>query len=304
MTRKFYTAKNDRIFKAVFCDEDNTFLLKVFLSRLLGKNVSSIKFLRNELMLNNSNSKSKTVDIFALVDSEYVHIEINTEKDRKYLHVRNFTYFSEIYDKKTLRGQEYNYDDDYLHIDLSYNMAYNKPLVRSYFVMDERCNKYIENFEIKEYNMDKIKRFWYDKDIKNIYKYLHLIILDLNQKEIEELLSMDLEEEDELFVKTYYERTKNLNDDDYYRSQISREEDLWRSMNTEKRIAYEDGVQEGIEQGFEQGIEQGIEKGIQDGVNQKTIEAINNMLNSGCDESLIMKYLNVDENFLNKIKQK
>lgn len=185
MSKRFYTAKNDRIFKAIFCNEDDTFLLEELLSRLLNKRVSSIKFLRNELMLNKSSSKSKTVDIFALVDSTFVHIEINTQKDKKYLHVRNFIYFSEIYDKKTLRGQDYKYDDDYLHIDLSYNMSNKEPLLSSYYLMDKNNKKYIDNFEIQEYNMDKIKKFWYNKDIENINKYLHLIILDLSLLELE-----------------------------------------------------------------------------------------------------------------------
>lgn len=247
--KKFYTAKNDRIFKVVFCCEDDTYLLKEFLSRLLNKNVIAIRFLRSELNINNVLNKEKRVDLLALVNDIYVHIEINTEKDKKYLHVRNFTYFTEIYNKKTLRGEEYKYDDEYLHIDLSYNMSIKDKLFSSYYLIDKDNKKYIENFEIQEYNMDKIKKFWYNKNIEDINKYLHLVILDLNKKELKELLNFKLSKKDVLFVKTYYEKIKDLNDDEYYTSQISYEEDMWRCQNTEKRIAYEEGIEQGIEQG-------------------------------------------------------
>lgn len=254
MSKKFYTAKNDRIFKAIFCNEEDTYLLKEFLSRLLNKNVRVIRFLRNELIINNVLSKEKRVDLLCLVDDTYVHIEINTEKNNKYLHVRNFTYFTEIYDKKTLRGKEYKYDDEYLHIDLSYNMNNKDSLFSSYYLMDKNNKKYIENFEVQEYNMDRLKKFWYNENIENINKYLHLIILDLNKDELEKLLKLDLSERDVLFVKTYYEKTKELNDDEYYTSQISYMEDVWRCANTEKRIAYEEGIEQGIEQGKKDAI--------------------------------------------------
>lgn len=59
---------------------------------------------------------------------------------------------------------------------------------------------------------------------------------------MEKLIKLNiLTKRDELFVKTYYERTKDLNDDEYYTSQISYMEDVWRCANTEKRIAYEEG---------------------------------------------------------------
>lgn len=103
MTKKFYTAKNDRIFKSIFCNEEDTYLLKEFLSRLLGRDVLVIKFLRNELVVDNALTKEKRVDLLCLVDGMYINIEINTEKNNKYLHVRNFTYFTEIYNKKNLK---------------------------------------------------------------------------------------------------------------------------------------------------------------------------------------------------------
>lgn len=250
--KKFYTAKNDRVFKSIFCNEDNTYLLEYFLSRLLNIEIKGIVFLRNELNVLHVDSRTKTTDVLVQLNNKYIHIELNTENSTKYIHVRNFTFFTEIYDKKTLRGEEYKTNDKFIHIDLSYRLSDND-IKRSYYVMDKDNKKYIENFEIIEYNMDKIMKFWYSNDIENIYKYLHLIILDLTDVELLYILNnIDLSERDELFVKTYYERTKDLNDDEYYTSQISYEEDKWRWGNTMKKVGYDDGLEKGIEQGIEQ----------------------------------------------------
>ena len=107
-----------------------------------------------------------------------------------------------------------------------------------------------------------------------------MIIRDLLEiLELEKLLKLDLSERDVLFVKTYYEKTKELNDDEYYTSQISYMEDVWRCANTEKRIAYEEGVQE------------------------KTKSTIINMLNKGFNDNEIKEILNIGDDILNKIKK-
>lgn len=43
---KFYTGKNDLVFKCVFLDENDTYLLQEFLSRLLKRKVNNIIFKR------------------------------------------------------------------------------------------------------------------------------------------------------------------------------------------------------------------------------------------------------------------
>ena len=77
MEKKFYTAKYDRVFKTVLCDEENPHLLQEFLSRILKKKIEIVEFLRNELPVNDVIEKVKTVDVLVKADNEYVHIEIN-----------------------------------------------------------------------------------------------------------------------------------------------------------------------------------------------------------------------------------
>ena len=89
---KFYTAKYDRVFKTVLCDEDDKELLQEFLSRLLNKKVEIIEFLRNELPVSTILEKSKIVDVLVKVDGEYTYIELNGTSP-KYLHIRNYIFF-------------------------------------------------------------------------------------------------------------------------------------------------------------------------------------------------------------------
>ena len=55
-------------------------------------------------------------------------------------------------------------------------------------------------------------------------------------------------------MKKFKERIEELNDDDYFVSSISREEDLERIANTRQTLAFDEGLELGLEQGLEQGV--------------------------------------------------
>lgn len=98
--------------------------------------------------------------------------------------------------------------------------------------------------------MDKIINFWYDEDEKNIIKNLHLIILDLDIEYLNKLLEdYNLSERDDLFMRMFKKKIEELNDDDYLVSNITREEDLIRRLNSEKTMSFDEGLELGIEQG-------------------------------------------------------
>ena len=295
MARKIYTAKNDRMFKAAFCDEENTYLLKEFLERIYFNDISKIKFLRSELVIKNIKSKNRMVDVLVEVDGVILHIEINSEASATYLHIRNFSYFSEIYNKKTLKGEEYNTKDEFLHIDLSYELPKKfKKNKRVFYVMDDEEYKYVKNLKIIEYNMDKIMKFWYDEDEKNIIENLHLIILDLDIESLNKLLEdFNLSERDELFVRMFKKKIEDLNDDDYLVSSITRDEDLMRRLNSEKTMSFDEGLELGLEQGLEQGIEQGVEQGI--------IKIAKNLINLDMPLDKISKATGLSVDELNKL---
>lgn len=184
--KKFYTAKYDRVFKTILCDEDNPHMMQEFLSRLLNKKIEIVKFLRNELPIRNAEEKVKTIDVLVKSENEYIHIELNTNYEN-WLNIRNFVYFSTVFTKKTKIGEVYDTTSKFIHIDFTYNLNI-KDEFKKYYVMAEDGHKYIDNVEIIEYNMDKIMQFWYDLDEKKIKEYKHLIMLDLESSDLKKNL--------------------------------------------------------------------------------------------------------------------
>lgn len=236
--KRFYTAKYDRVFKTILCNEDDKELFQEFLSRLLSKKVKIIEFLRNELPVNTTLEKSKTVDVLVKVDDEYIHIELNTNYNN-YLHVRNYIYFSSIYSKKVKRGEEYDFKTKFIHIDFTYGMSLFENECTKYYIQSETGNKYLNNIEIIEYNMDKIMNYWYNQDEEKIIECKHLIMLDLKTKDLESLSKGDD------FVKTFNEKITELNEQETFQSAMTYEEDQKLILNTEKHISFNEGVEQG-----------------------------------------------------------
>jgi len=245
----FFTAKNDKVFKTILGNEDNKELLKKFLERILNKEIADITYLKNELTINYPEEKRKTVDLLVKTKNEYIHIELNNGYNN-YLHMRNFCYLANLYSKKTKVGKEYNIEEKFIQINFTYkNMIKNedKKELRKYYVMDEDRIKFIDNFEIWEYNMDRIMQIWYDKDELEIEKYKHLIMLDSNSIELEKLSKGD-----EL-VGEFKKEIEELNENETYTSWLTPEEDAEFILNTEKSISFKEGIIEGKKEGIAEG---------------------------------------------------
>ena len=141
--------------------------------------------------------------------------------------------------------------------------------------MDENKNKYIDNFEMIEFNMDKIMNYWYNSDRKKVNEYKHLIMLDLDQDNLDKISIGDD------FVKEYEKQVTALNNQETFQSFMSYEEDQRLIQNTEKKIAYEDGLEQGI--------------------SQEKIEIAKNMLKENIDISIISRTTGLDINTLKKL---
>ncbi|MBE6147602.1 MAG: hypothetical protein E7168_04645 [Firmicutes bacterium] len=129
---------------------------------MLKKKIEIIEFLRNELLIDTTLERNKTVDVLVKADGEYIHIEINGNAP-SYLHTRNFIYFSTLYSKKTKRGEEYDINTKFLHLDFTYQLKNNKEDYIKYYIQSNNGIKYLDTIEIIEFNMDKIIGYWYNK---------------------------------------------------------------------------------------------------------------------------------------------
>ena len=119
--------------------------------------------------------------------------------------------------------------------------------------------------------MDKITDYWYNSDRKKVNEYKHLIMLDLDEGNLDKISIGDD------FVKEYEKQVTDLNNQETFQSFMSYEEDQRLIQNTEKKIAYKDGLEQGIAQ-------------------QKS-EIAKNMLKDTKDYQLISKYtgLSIEE---------
>ena len=87
--------------------------------------------------------------------------------------------------------------------------------------------------------MDIANSFWYNKDEKNINKYKHLIMFDLDKDDLKTLSNGDD------FVAKYTDELTKLNDSDEFQSWMTYEEDQQMILNTEKKMSYNEGLEKG-----------------------------------------------------------
>ncbi len=153
-----------------------------------------------------------------------------------YLHLRNACYFFNKISSQTKIGEDYDLEYEFIHIDFTYNMKDSKNVVEKYTISNEDGSKnYLDNIEIWEFNMDIANSFWYNKDEKNINKYKHLIMFDLDKDDLKTLSNGDD------FVAKYTDELTKLNDSDAFQSWMTYEEDQQMILNTEKKMSYNEG---------------------------------------------------------------
>ena len=233
---KFYTAKYDRTFKEIFLKEENEELLLLILEETLNTKVAKIK--QRNIELNNGNIfvRRKHLDILLETDQGLIGIEINSSVE-DYLHPRNLAFQCDNYAHYTLVGQDYTEEVQIIQINLTYKMQ-DEELVRRYFIQDRTGKKYAQNFQIIEWNMDKIMKFWYDKNEEKIEEYKHLIMLDLSKEDLKKLAKKDRE------VEKYMKEVERVNEDPRFREYMTKEEDQKKIYNTQMSKAYNDGGKE------------------------------------------------------------
>ena len=131
--------------------------------------------------------------------------------------------------------------------------------------------------------MDKITNYWYNSDVDKVNKYKHLIMLDLDQNDLDEMSNGDD------LVKEYEDKVTDLNNQETFRSFMTYEEDQRLIQNTEKKMAYEEGISQGISQGITQGVE------------QRNVEIAKNMLKEKLDIATISRMTGLDTSTLEKL---
>ena len=258
----FYTCRNDRAFKEVFLNPNNSDLLKALLEFILKIKIDKLEIKKTELLSGNVNVKDKRVDAIVHTGNKKIEIEINSQ-NKDYLHTRSTAYICNIYQSNASVGDTYNEDTDIIQVNLTWGLGRNNDEMKIYKIMNEKGELYVKNFIIYEINMDYYDKIWYSKNKEEIKKNQYMIMLDLDKKELENMPK-------DKIVDKYITNVTIVNDDPEFQKYMSEEEDKKKIQNS----LLSEAKEEGIEQGYTSGINDGISKGE----NKKSIEIAKNML--------------------------
>ena len=258
----FYTCRNDRAFKEVFLNPNNSDLLKALLEFILKIKIDKLEIKKTELLSGNVNIKDKRVDAIVHTGNKKIEIEINSQ-NKDYLHTRSTAYICNIYQSNASVGDTYNEDTDIIQVNLTWGLGRNNDEMKIYKIMNEKGELYVKNLIIYEINMDYYDKIWYSKNEDEIKKNLYMIMLDLDKKELENMPK-------DKIVDKYITNVTIVNDDPEFQKYMSEEEDKRKIQNS----LLSEAKEEGISQGYTSGINDGISKGE----NKKSIEIAKNML--------------------------
>ena len=247
---KFYTCKNDRAFKEVFLNPNNSDLLKALLEFILKIKIDKLEIKKTELLSGNVNIKDKRVDAIVHTGNKKIEIEINSQ-NKNYLRTRSTAYICNIYQSNASVGDTYNEDTDIIQVNLTWGLGKNNEEMKIYKIMNEKGELYVKNFIIYEINMDYYDKIWYSKNEEEIKKNQYMIMLDLDKKELENMPK-------DKIVDKYITNVTIVNDDPEFQKYMSEEEDKKKVQNS----LLSEAKEEGISQGYTSGINDGISKGI------------------------------------------
>ena len=249
---EFYTCRNDRAFKEVFLNPNNSDLLKALLEFILKIKIDKLEIKKTELLSGNVNIKDKRVDAIVHTGNKKIEIEINSQ-NKDYLHTRSTAYICNIYQSNASVGDTYNEDTDIIQVNLTWGLGRNNDEMKIYKIMNEKGELYVKNFIIYEINMDYYDKIWYSKNEEEIKKNQYMIMLDLDKKELKNMPK-------DKIVDKYITNVTIVNDDPEFQKYMSEEEDKKKIQNSLLSEAKEEGISQGISQGYTSGINDGIKQ--------------------------------------------
>ena len=240
----FYTCRNDREFKEVFLNPNNSDLLKALLEFILKIKIDKLEIKKIELLSGNVNIKDKRVDAIVHTGNKKIEIEINSQ-NKDYLHTRSTAYICNIYQSNASVGDTYNEDTDIIQVNLTWGLGRNNDEMKIYKIMNEKGELYVKNFIIYEINMDYYDKIWYSKNEEEIKKNQYMIMLDLDKKELKNMPK-------DKIVDKYITNVTIVNDDPEFQKYMSEEEDKKKIQNSLLSEARENGINDGISKGVSQ----------------------------------------------------
>ena len=287
MSKKFYTLKNDLVFKNVFLK--NSKRIKWLLNgifNIIGYNtdIEIINIDNSELYKDRLYVRSKMVDSIINTNYAYINMELNdTFNDNKKL--RNFYYQTSYLNQLVHVKEDYvSIDKPVIQINLNLSNSDTLKIINKYSINDDiTYEEYLNIFYIINIDIAKILDKWYNElnqDLDYFNKYKYLLLIGMNEKQLKEL-----EVEDDM-IKEIKNDVITLNQSPKFYQVMSREEDEMRMRNTM--------FKEGESIGFERGESVGFEKGESVGIEKTNIENAKKMKEENIPINIIKKITGLD----------
>ena len=229
MVNQFYTAKNDIVFKAVMVRNER--VLRRLLEVILEIDIDEIILLDKEILPSRLMGKNRIVDLLVKTGNKMINVELNASK--KYYHnYRNASYLFGIYNDEIDRSEEYETlaEKEFIGINLSYEMRKKALMEEVFYLQSKDKNRFIENFEIIEFNVDKIEKNWYTLSELEKERYKYIMMLDLEEERLSEFCRGDE------VMEEFRKEVKRINKDERYSFFLSEEEDAEKLRKTEELI--------------------------------------------------------------------
>ena len=229
MVNQFYTAKNDIVFKAVMVRNER--VLRRLLEVILEIDIDEIILLDKEILPSRLMGKNRIVDLLVKSGNKMINVELNASK--KYYHnYRNASYLFGIYNDAIDRSEEYETlaEKEFIGINLSYEMGKKALMEEVFYLQSKDRNRFIENFKIIEFNVDKIEKNWYTLSELEKERYKYIMMLDLEEEKLSEFCRGDE------VMEEFRKEVKRINKDERYSFFLSEEEDAEKLRKTEELI--------------------------------------------------------------------
>ena len=169
------------------------------------------------------------------VDNRLINIEVNSGFYDG-VHRRNFGYAGSKYSEEVKIGENYLDMNEVIQINFTWGLPRKYSILGEYLLVDKKTEiKFVDNFSIFEYNMDKIRELWYSGD----KEYEFLAILDFNKEELKKIGKGDE------YMSEFKKKIESLNDNREYKEFLTAEEDMKKTNNTFKEIGRREGFEDG-----------------------------------------------------------
>ena len=96
-----------------------------------------------------------------------------------------------------------------------------------FYLQSKDRNRFIENFKIIEFNVDKIEKNWYTLSELKKERYKYIMMLDLEEERLSEFCRGDE------VMEEFRKEVKRINKDERYSFFLSEEEDAEKLRKTE-----------------------------------------------------------------------